>query len=312
MGDWRRVRGRRANGDTFPVMAHISRTQFEGRVLLTAILRDMTEAERTNAELSLLADERARAAERAETANHAKTMFLATMSHELRTPLNAIIGFSDMASRELLGPLGNPRYKEYFNDIRQSGEDLLSIVDSVLDLSKAEVGAYKFDRQPFDLCEVLVSTARQLAPLMDSKLLHYVQRLPERLTACGDPRATRQIAVNLLSNAIKFTAGGGELTVSARASDDGDFVEFAIADTGRGIAPADLERIGKPFVQVGDAYRSEVKGTGLGLSITRAFAGGMGGNVEIASKLGAGTTVTVRLPARCEDRFLGAKTPPVS
>ncbi len=301
MSDWRLIRGVRADGKDFPVMIQISKTKFEGERLMTAILRDMTEAERINDELVSLAEERTQQAERAEAANQAKTMFLATMSHELRTPLNAIIGFSDIAVRELFGPIGNARYKEYLKDIKSSGEDLLAIINDVLDLSKVEVGAYRFEPENFDACELLLTTARQLMPLMENKGLVFRSELPKPLFIYGDPRATRQIAVNLLSNSIKFTDPGGMIAVTARATDDGANVEFAVRDTGRGIAPDDLVRVGRPFVQVGDAYRSEVKGTGLGLAISRTFCAGMGGTLQIESELGRGTTVTVKLPAGKND-----------
>ncbi len=297
MGDWRLIRGLRANGETFPVMVQLAKSQFEGERLMTAVLRDMTDIERINSELISLADERARQAERAEAANHAKTMFLATMSHELRTPLNAIIGFSDIAVREMFGPIGNARYKDYLASIKSSGEDLLTIINDVLDLSKAEVGAYRFEPENFDVCELLSSTARQIMPLMDTKGLVFRSELPERLFAHADPRATRQIAVNLLSNSIKFTNPGGVVTLSAGPSSDTAFIDFSVQDTGRGIARDDLGRVGRPFVQVGDAYRSEVKGTGLGLAISRTFSAGMGGNLRIESELGQGTKVTVSLPA---------------
>ncbi len=297
MGDWRTIRGVRASGEDFPVMVQLAKSEFEGELLMTAILRDMTDIERINDELVSLAEERAKQAERAESANQAKTMFLATMSHELRTPLNAIIGFSEIAVREIFGPIGNPRYKDYLANIKRSGEDLLSIINDVLDLSKVEVGAYKFEPETFDLCDLLSTTARQLMPLMTTKALAFKQDLPGFLLVRADPRATRQIVVNLLSNSIKFTDAGGLVTLVAGQAADGAFVEFGVRDTGRGISPEDLDRVGRPFVQVGDAYRSEVKGTGLGLAISRTFAAGMGGNLRISSQVGIGTTVTIRLPA---------------
>ena len=301
MGDWRTIRGVRASGEDFPVMVQLAKSQFEGELLMTAILRDMTDIERINNELVSLAEERAKQAERAESANQAKTMFLATMSHELRTPLNAIIGFSEIAVREMFGPIGNPRYKEYLANIKRSGEDLLSIINDVLDLSKVEVGAYKFETETFDICDLLSTTARQLMPLMATKALAFRQDLPGSLLVRADPRATRQIVVNLLSNSIKFTDAGGRVTLVARQAADGAFVEFGVSDSGRGISSEDLDRVGRPFVQVGDAYRSEVKGTGLGLAISRTFAAGMGGNLRINSKVGIGTTVTIRLPAAISD-----------
>jgi PAS domain S-box-containing protein len=296
MGDWRTIRGLRASGEEFPVMVTLGKSEFAGRSLMTAILRDMTEIGRIHEDLVTLADQRMREAERAQAANQAKTMFLATMSHELRTPLNAIIGFSDIAAREMFGPIGNARYKDYLVNIRQSGENLLAIINDVLDLSNVEVGAYRFEPVDFDLGELLDATGKQLAPLTETKGLVFRTDLPRGTIAHGDLRATRQIAVNLLSNAIKFTEPGGEISLSAGPAAAG-FVAFEVRDTGRGISPEDIDRVGRPFVQVGDAYRSEVKGTGLGLAISSAFAKGMGGSVDIKSTLGTGTRVTVTLPA---------------
>jgi PAS domain S-box-containing protein len=297
MGDWRQVRGRRADGTEFPIMASLGRSRFGRRMLMTAILRDMTGTQRLHDEMIALADARMRQAEKAEAANHAKTMFLATMSHELRTPLNAIIGFSSLGGREIFGPLGDTRYRAYFADIKRSGEDLLSIIDDVLDVSKLEAGAYEFRAETVDLRAALLPAATLLDGQFREKRITLEVAVPEGVQVAADRRAVRQIAINLLNNAWKFTEPGGRVALRVATPAASDAVAaFEVVDTGRGIAQADLARLGKPFVQVGDAYLAGAKGTGLGLSICRAFAEGMGGAFVIRSSLGEGTTVRVELP----------------
>lgn len=309
MGDWRAVRGLRADGTEFPIMASLGRSRSQGRMILTAILRDMTEVQRMHDEMLALADARMRQAEKAEAANHAKTMFLATMSHELRTPLNAIIGFSSLAEREIFGPLGDNRYREYFFHIQRSGEDLLAIIDDVLDVSKLEAGAYDFRCEDADLGPMLAPAASLMVGQFRQKHVAFDTAIPAGIRVRADSRAVRQIALNLLSNALKFTDPGGTVVLRAEPpGPDDTTVAFEVEDTGCGIAAADLERIGRPFVQVGDAYLAGTQGTGLGLSICRSFAEGMGGRILIRSTLSVGTIVRVELPRAGAH---GTGTPPV-
>ncbi len=303
MGDWRAVHGLRADGTEFPIMASLGRSRSQGRIILTAILRDMTDVQRMHDEMLALADARMRQAEKAEAANHAKTMFLATMSHELRTPLNAIIGFSALATREIFGPLGDSRYRTYFVDIQRSGEDLLAIIDDVLDVSKLEAGAYDFRCEDADIGPMLAPAATLMDGQFRHKQVAFATSVPPGLRVRADSRAVRQIALNLLSNALKFTEPGGTVLLRALPPGPDDaVVAFEVEDDGCGIAAADLERIGRPFVQVGDAYLAGSQGTGLGLSICRSFAEGMGGRLLIRSTLGVGTTVRVELPVAGDGR----------
>jgi len=297
MGDWRVIRGQRADGEEFPVMVSLGKSTFEGGLIMTAIMRDMTETARVEAQMAKLAEERTRQAERAEAANRAKTMFLATMSHELRTPLNAIIGFSELIQREIYGPINQPKYREYVDDIYRSGRDLLAIINDILDLTKMEAGAYRFISETVDVARILREAAKVVAPLVREKGLQLsTHNLPESAEAFADHRAIRQIALNLLSNAIKFTNPGGDILLSLHIDRGSNKLEFAVEDTGCGMTLADVERVGRPFVQVGDVYRSEVKGTGLGLAISRALAEGMKGRLNISSTPGVGTRVAVELP----------------
>ncbi|MBK8160424.1 MAG: PAS domain S-box protein [Rhodospirillaceae bacterium] len=300
MGSWRKIRGRRADGTSFPVMVSLSKLMFEDRPLMTAILRDMTDVEIMTERLVRLAEEKDAAAQRAEDASRAKSMFLATMSHELRTPLNAVIGFSELTLREIHGPLGHPKYLDYMKDIKSSGEHLLGIVNDILDLSKIEAGSFTLSRDIFDLTEMLRHTGETVRRLLSEKGLHLVTRVPDGLTAFGDERATRQIALNLLSNALKFTPKGGTVELGARPAEDGNTTTFWVSDNGKGIPAAVIEKIGQPFIQAGNAYNASSTGTGLGLAISKALTERMGGTLEIRSSVGdsgpQGTTVTIRLP----------------
>jgi two-component system, cell cycle sensor histidine kinase DivJ len=235
----------------------------------------------------------------AERANAAKSRFLATMSHELRTPLNAIIGFSEMLTKEGTLIIGPERRYEYAHLINESGQHLLSVVNGILDMSKIESGNFEITPEPFapgqvieDCCELLVFKARELG--VDLSL-----RLPPDLPdVLGDKRSLCQIMINLVSNAVKFTNRGGKVTVTAMA--EGDAVIVAVADTGVGIGAEDLPRIGDPFFQARSSYDRRHDGTGLGLSIVKGLLALHGGDLEIASRLGEGTCVTIRLPLDCE------------
>ncbi len=234
-------------------------------------------------------------------ASRAKSRFLANMSHELRTPLNAIIGFSEMMSREMFGSLG-PRYQEYSRLIHESGSHLLELINSVLDMSKIEAGKFELSEELFDLEETAQSAVRFLR--IPAERAHVALALgvaPGARLVFADRRAVKQILVNLLSNGVKFTPPGGEVRVTALVSKDGRGIEIAVTDTGTGISQADLERLGKPFEQVENAEVRAKEGTGLGLALVKSLSGLHGGDAELASALGEGTTVTVRLPYAAVD-----------
>ena len=229
----------------------------------------------------------------AENTAHAKARFLANMSHELRTPLNAIIGFSDIMRSTMFGPLAE-RYAEYAALIHESGGHLLDLINDVLDMSKIEAERFELNLEAFDAREAVSSALRLTRVQADTAGVQLRGVLPaEPIPVNADRRALKQIALNLVSNALKFTPAGGEVNVVARAVDAQ--LEVIVADTGVGIAPADLDRLGRPFEQAGEADQ-RVKGTGLGLSLVRAFAELHGGSLTIKSALGEGTAVTVRLP----------------
>jgi cell cycle sensor histidine kinase DivJ len=229
----------------------------------------------------------------AQAANQAKSRFLANMSHELRTPLNAVMGFADIMRNRLFGPMPD-RYAEYAQLIHESGAHLLGLINDVLDMSKIEADRYRLQREVFDAREAVTAVLRLMRTQADEAGVDLRGVLPEgAVMVDADKRALKQIVLNLLSNALKFTPSGGAVTVTLDGSDDQ--LDITVADTGVGVEAEDLERLGRPYEQAGDAD-SQAMGTGLGLSLVRSFAELHGGSMNIESELGEGTAVSVRLP----------------
>ena len=236
------------------------------------------------------------AREIAEQSNQAKSVFLANMSHELRTPLNAILGFSELMTQELFGPLSDPRYVEFAADIFRSGKHLLDIIGNILDLAKVESGQLELDEQEIDAVDLIRGSERlvvdETARQRDIDLEVQVPAGPVMLKA--DPTRLRQILLNLLANAIKFTPEGGTVTLSCGR--DADALFLRVADTGIGIRREDLAKVMQPFHQVDNSFSRRYEGTGLGLPLTQSLVDLHGGTMRIESVLGEGTEVTVQLP----------------
>lgn len=255
---------------------------------VVAVMRDVTDHK-----LSEQALDQARSA--AEAADAAKTRFLATMSHELRTPLNAIIGFSEMIAQEQTLMLGAAQRREYAQLINDSGQHLLSVVNGILDMSKMESGNFEIASEPFAPRASLLHCCNLLALKARENGIDLITDAPQDLPVMtGDPRAFKQIVLNLVANAIKFTERGGQVSVSAAVT--GSQLMLRISDTGVGIAPDDLKRIGAPFFQAGRTYQRRHEGTGLGLSIVKSLVALHLGELTVQSRLGEGTAVTVKLP----------------
>ena len=232
-----------------------------------------------------------------ETASRHKSEFLANMSHELRTPLNAILGFSQVLEKRLFGEL-NEKQGEYIEDIRSSGNHLLSLINDVLDLSKVEAGQIELEVAPFSLREAVdrgVVMVRERASKSGVALAAEIE--PEVQVVSGDERRIRQILFNLLSNAVKFTPAGGRIDVSARLVDEE--IQLAVADTGPGIAPEDLDRIFEEFQQT-DAGARQQEGTGLGLALSRRLVELHGGRIWVESEVGVGSRFVFTLPVTQE------------
>ncbi|MCJ2032693.1 sensor histidine kinase [Methylobacterium sp. J-068] len=269
---------------------------------VVAVTRDVTEHRRHAEEL-----EQARA--EAERADEVKSRFLANVSHELRTPLNAIIGFSEVLAGEGAMAVDPARTREYAGIIRNSGQHLLEVVNTLLDMSRIQSGHFDYAPEPLDM-SALVRTCGDLMQLKFDQagitLVRDANPAPVEITA--DLRACRQMLINLLSNALKFTPRGGRVEIVLRWS--GDRLDLIVADSGIGIAESDLPRVGVPFYQCAGGYERTHEGTGLGLSVVQGLVGLHGGAIAIESTRGEGTTVIVTLPRDC--RQAGGPVPVVS
>ena len=234
------------------------------------------------------------AKETAENSSRLKSEFLANMSHELRTPLNAIIGFSDMIGKEVFGP-GLPRYREYAHDIGGAGRHLLSLINDILDISKAEAGKLDLRFEPADLEELIQECARLMrerATQQDLRLSISIAPLP---ALSIDRLRIKQVLLNLLSNAIKFTPEGGAVSVKAVRGGAGR-VTICVRDTGIGIDKESIPQVFEPFRQIDSTLSRKYEGTGLGLSLVKTLVELHGGDVRIESAPGKGTAVFVTLP----------------
>jgi two-component system cell cycle sensor histidine kinase PleC len=233
---------------------------------------------------------------RAESANVAKSRFLATMSHELRTPLNAILGFSEVMKSELLGPIENANYKEYCGNIHESGRHLLQLINEILDLSRIEAGRYELHEEPVRLTEVVEDCLRLLHLRAESKGLHVSTEFERGLRQLwADERAIRQICINLISNALKFTPRGGSVTLTVGNTPEGGQT-FAVRDTGPGIPKEEIPKVMQAFGQGSLAHQTAEGGTGLGLPIVQNLVTLHGGTFELRSELRKGTEAIVVLP----------------
>lgn len=276
-----------------------------------SIYLDVTDRQRSEQERAEQAEKLARAMvelqqantlayeakERAELASRAKSEFLANMSHELRTPLNAIIGFADLMEHEVRGPIGQPCYREYSHDIKNSGTHLLTIINDILDLSKIEAGKLEFAETIVELPGVIHSCVRLIAERAICAAVHLSSELAANMPPIrADERKLKQIIINLLSNAVKFTPTGGSVTITCSANRETG-INITVADTGIGIARCDMVKAMTPFTQVDNAMNRRYEGTGLGLPLADSLTRLHGGHLTLESEPGKGTIVTISLPA---------------
>ncbi|RRY06251.1 ATP-binding protein [Brucella anthropi] len=228
-----------------------------------------------------------------------KGRLLAAVSHELRTPLNSIIGFSDMLSHEMGGTLANEKQREYAGLIHQSGHYLLELVNAVLDNSRLETGNYSIDPQNFAFRDAAEMCTAVMLPQAEKKGVAFCHRVGAGIgELVADRRAIQQILLNLAGNAVKFTQSGGCVTIDAtRVMASGRaMLEISVSDTGIGIQPEDMQRIGTPFVRADNNYTRAQEGSGLGLSVVKGLVELHQGSMQLKSCPGEGTIVTIRLP----------------
>ena len=293
--------GRRENLEIGPPETFVVELS-DGRTLLThdrvtasggivSAKADISEQVRTQRALE-------EAKHQSEVANTAKSEFLASMSHELRTPLNAIIGFADFIIHRNQWKVSDDKLGEYANDILSSGEHLLSMVNSLLDISSIEAGKVTLDVVPLSIDVTVTEAVQMVAGRAKEKGLELTTHVPDDLPALyADRRAMQQILLNLMTNAIKYT-NAGKISVSVVMSDIGSVI-FTIADTGVGIPPDQIPNLTDPFKRVEtNPHISIVEGWGLGLGITESLIGLHNGTLDINSTVGQGTDVNVTLPNR--------------
>ena len=279
----------RGDGTTFVALLRGRNLVFAGRNVRLATVMDITKRKEVELALEMAMKE-------SEKANQAKTEFLSSMSHELRTPLNAIIGFSDSIKTEIFGPLGNSRYKEYLDDIHESGQHLLALINDILDVSAFEAGALELNEENFTLEDVVDASILLIRPQAEKGRVTVTSSInSEAQRVYGDNRRIKQVLINLLSNAVKYTPEGGDVSVRAILNEDGSLA-LEVTDTGIGMNEEEIETALSKFGQVESGLNRIHTGTGLGLPLTKGFMEMHEGSLEIRSQKGQGTIITVTFP----------------
>ncbi|PWC36511.1 response regulator [Azospirillum sp. TSO35-2] len=254
-----------------------------------SVERDVTARKMMEAELQ---DTR----QAAEAASRSKTEFLASLSHELRTPMNAVIGFADLIARESEGPVGHDSYRDFAVNIRDSGQHLLELINEILDHVRAEAGQLVLDDEVVDLDAAAVFAIRLLTPrAARAGITIGASVAPGARHLRGDERRIRQILLNLLSNAVKYTPAGGQVSLTAAPAPDGGLL-LEVRDNGVGIPEQDLGRVLLAYTRVDSPANRQTEGAGLGLPLTRRLVELHGGTLTLSSRVGQGTTVTIRFP----------------
>jgi len=317
-GRWLQINERRTkDGGYVSVGADITALKrneeklLESERRLTASVTDLTRSRQTlemqAQQLATLAEQYHHQKAEAEAAYLAKSEFLANMSHELRTPLNAIIGFSEMMQAEPFGSLGSPKYVEYCNNIRQGGNYLNEVLSDILDMSHLEAGLVRLAEREVSVAEATRRAVASWRSRAEAKSIQIIVEADERLRCVGDDSAIVKSLGILLSNSIKFTDAGGFIKVRARRH--GAAVAIFVEDTGRGIDPRVIPRLGRPFEQSADLMENGMKGSGLGLAIARALIDLHDGALRIRSRLGLGTIAMIRLPCARGNRVTTSGAP---
>jgi protein-histidine pros-kinase len=282
--------GRRKDGSEFPSEIIFSPMEIGEDLLVTAVIRDVTERNHH-------ADELESMRRQAEEANRLKSEFLANMSHELRTPLNSVIGFSELIYDGKAGPV-TTNQKEYLGDVLTSARHLLQLINDILDLAKVEAGKIQFRPETLALGALIKEVCGNLRPIAEGKKIGVtVEITPGLGTVEADPGRLKQVLYNYLSNALKFTPQGGRVHVLARP-EGGGFFHLAVQDTGVGIPSEDLGRLFVAFQQLDESASKKFQGTGLGLALTKKIVEAQGGHVGVESAPGQGTVFYADLPRK--------------
>jgi len=227
-------------------------------------------------------------------ANQAKSEFLAHMSHELRTPLNAIIGFSELLLDGIPGEI-NDEQRQCLNDILDSGQHLLNLINDVLDLAKVEAGKMELRLENLNLADVIDDVVETVKPMLDDNRHKLVVNVDEKMPRVrADKKRLRQIFLNLLSNAIKFTPADGKLSIEVKRN--GNWCQVSVVDSGIGIRKGDQEQIFEPFTQLDTLPQNTRQGTGLGLALTKQLVEMCGGKIWVESEWRKGSRFTFTLP----------------
>ena len=278
---------------------------------IAGIYADITEMKRQQAELSELVDHLTVARDQAMEATRTKSQFLANMSHELRTPLNAIIGITEMLEEDVRDD-GQDDYIEPLERVCGAGKHLLHLINEILDLSKVEAGRIELHFEDIAVAELIGVLRTTVQPLADKNGNRLTVHCPDAFGAIhADLTRVRQIVLNLLSNACKFTEGGEvSLTVARQTAGGKDWIQFVVADTGIGMTPEQQARLFQEFSQADSSTTRKYGGTGLGLAISRRLCRMMGGDIEVTSEPGAGSTFTARLPVAADGAHPSGKGVP--